>query len=229
MTTDAARRAVLDTPELIENIILCLPVKDLFAKVQRLSRSWKAVVDSSVAVQTKLWLRPQSDNVIQPAKYSNDHTFAHYSDWLQELASPMYPSGVVLNPFLRNKFGSFSSTPSSPVRESKGYPFFLIFQTRPKGVDKNDQAAVEISQSWRGMFLTEPPITTASLQVYFYKTSEQRHDAIMVDSVMRDHNGITLGLFHDICWASAPLDRRGNPGYLRGDLIAFFERFDTFT
>jgi hypothetical protein len=48
MTTDAARRAVFNTPEMLENIILFLPVRDVFAKVPRLSRSWKAVVDSSV-------------------------------------------------------------------------------------------------------------------------------------------------------------------------------------
>jgi hypothetical protein len=223
MTTDAARRAVFNTPEMLENIILFLPVRDVFAKVQRLSRSRKAVVDSSVVIQTKLWLRHQSGNVIQPTKFSNDHTFANYNDWLRKLSSPMYPSSVVPNPFLRNKFGSFRISPSSPISANIEYPFVIHLLTRSEGVDKPDQSAVEIFQSWRGMYLTEPPITTTSLRVYFQKTSEQLRNEIMVESVIRDHNGITLGLFHDMCWASIPLGRRGNPGCLRGDLIAFFE------
>jgi hypothetical protein len=121
MTTDAARRAVFDTPELLENIILFLPVTDVFAKVQRPSRSWKAVVDSSVAIQTKLWLRSQSGNVIQPTKYSNDHAFEDYL-WFQELASPMYPPNVVLNLFLRIESPSFNTSLMCPVFEVSESP-----------------------------------------------------------------------------------------------------------
>ena len=54
MTTDAARKAVFNTPELLENIIAFLPYTDILTKVKRLSRQWKDVVDSSPAIKTKL-------------------------------------------------------------------------------------------------------------------------------------------------------------------------------
>jgi hypothetical protein len=228
MTTDVARRAVFDTPELLENIILFLPVKDVFAKVQRLSRSWKAVVDSSHAIQTKLWLRSQSGTVIQPTKYSNDHAFEVH-DWFQELAYPMYPSDVVLNPFLEIDSASFYTTPMSSFFESTESPYAVTLFGRSRSVNGNDRPAVQSSHNWRNMYLTEPPITTASLRVHFRQGSGD-HSGSWIESAIRDPNGTTFGLFYDMCWASIPLDLQDSlvpsvtSGHcIRSDLFAFFQ------
>jgi len=70
MTTDAARKAVFNTSELLENIISFLPHVDIL-KTQRLSRQWKNAVDSSPSLQTKLWLKPQQLKAIQPINFTN--------------------------------------------------------------------------------------------------------------------------------------------------------------
>jgi hypothetical protein len=56
MTTDAARKAVFNTSELLENIISFLPPRDILTKVQRLSRQWKNAVESSPAIKNKFWM-----------------------------------------------------------------------------------------------------------------------------------------------------------------------------
>jgi hypothetical protein len=229
MTTDAARRAVFDTPELLENIILFLPVKDVFAKVQRLCRPWKSVVDFSHAIQTKLWLRSQSGNVIQPTKYSNDHAF-EICDWFQELASPIYPPGVVLNPFLRIEPPNFYTTLMSPFfEEDPESPCAVTLFGHSRSVNGNDRPAVQSSRNWRNMYLTEPPITTASLRVYLSQGSGDNSSS-WIESAIRDPNGITLGLFYDMSWASIPLDMQDSlvpivaSGHcIRSDILAFFQ------
>jgi hypothetical protein len=56
MTTDAARRAVFDTTELLESILVCLPPKILFG-VLRVSRRFRAIIAASVPIQEKMYLR----------------------------------------------------------------------------------------------------------------------------------------------------------------------------
>lgn len=72
MTTDAARKAVFNTPELLENIVSFLPHTDILTKVKRLSRHWNEVVDSSPVIKTELWLRPQNPTAIQPIAFTDD-------------------------------------------------------------------------------------------------------------------------------------------------------------
>ena len=56
MTTDAARKAVFNTSELLESILVCLPPKTLFG-VQRVSKQFQAVIATSIPIQEKMFLR----------------------------------------------------------------------------------------------------------------------------------------------------------------------------
>ena len=60
MTTDAARKAVLLTNELLEEIILYLPMKTIFV-VQRVCKQFKGVIATSPKIQTKMFLRLRND------------------------------------------------------------------------------------------------------------------------------------------------------------------------
>jgi hypothetical protein len=93
----------------------------------------------------------------------------------------------------------------------------------------NDRPAVQTSHNWRNMYLTEPPITTASLRVYLSQGSGD-HSGSWIASAIRDPNGITLGLFHDMSWASIPPDMQDSlvpilaSGHcIRSDIFAFFQ------
>ncbi|KAK4493805.1 hypothetical protein PRZ48_014990 [Zasmidium cellare] len=56
--TRAARDAVLNTAELLENVLLHLPARQIFT-VKRVSRRFKAAVEKSTDIQVKLLLRLQ--------------------------------------------------------------------------------------------------------------------------------------------------------------------------
>lgn len=60
MTTDAARKAVLHTNELLEEVILYLPMKTIFG-VQRVCKQFKDVIATSPKIQTKMFLRLRND------------------------------------------------------------------------------------------------------------------------------------------------------------------------
>ncbi|KAF2174138.1 hypothetical protein M409DRAFT_16408 [Zasmidium cellare ATCC 36951] len=53
----AAAARVLDTVELLEMIILDLPIRDVFSK-QRVSRRWRSTVAESIQLQQALFLKP---------------------------------------------------------------------------------------------------------------------------------------------------------------------------
>lgn len=216
MTTDAARKAVSETPELLEHIISFLPAKVIFAKVQRLSRAWKAAVESSPAIQTKLWLQPKERTVIQPASFSDGPVFSHPGSW-DTGTFPTYSHNVAVNTL------AFQGMLMNTVTlETHGmYPSFGILFDRgysPKRAltvqlcavadikARAGQPAISASYTWREMYLTDPPITTASLDVLYRYKHGLGYNVMKVPSVIRDHSGITLGLFYDMCLASVPLD-----------------------
>ncbi|KAK3623063.1 hypothetical protein LTR56_021816 [Elasticomyces elasticus] len=67
----AAQRNVLDLPELLENISLNLPIRDLLS-TQKSCKQWKATVKSSVRIQRALFFIPgtaEDINYVSP-----DHT-----------------------------------------------------------------------------------------------------------------------------------------------------------
>lgn len=53
----AALACVLDTVELFEAILICLPVRDLLL-AQRVSRRWRDVIARSIKLQRALFLVP---------------------------------------------------------------------------------------------------------------------------------------------------------------------------
>lgn len=56
MTTDAPRRAALDTTEILEHVLSFLPPRVLFV-VQRVSQQWRDTIVASPAIQEKMFLR----------------------------------------------------------------------------------------------------------------------------------------------------------------------------
>lgn len=60
MTTDAARKAVFNTSELLESILVCLPPKTIFG-VQRVSKQFQAVIATSTPIQEKMFLRVRNE------------------------------------------------------------------------------------------------------------------------------------------------------------------------
>jgi hypothetical protein len=60
MTTDGPRQAVFKTAELLENILLHLPAMNIFG-VQRVSRQFRDIVATSIAIRQKLFLKSSGE------------------------------------------------------------------------------------------------------------------------------------------------------------------------
>lgn len=102
MTTDAARKAVFNTPELLENIISFLPYGDVLTKVKRLSRQWKEVVDSSPTIKNKLWTDFSNVGAVQPTRFTDKQTFPAFPYW-GELEMPVYSHTLTFNTIFVNR------------------------------------------------------------------------------------------------------------------------------
>jgi hypothetical protein len=70
MTTDASRKAVFNTIELLEKIISLLPPFEILTKTQRVSPAWKDTIDNSPTVQILLW-RPRGIHALSPSAHSH--------------------------------------------------------------------------------------------------------------------------------------------------------------
>ena len=56
----ASVQKALETPELLELILLELPMKDLLLNAQRVCRRWKANIDGSIKLQRALFFTPET-------------------------------------------------------------------------------------------------------------------------------------------------------------------------
>lgn len=57
---NTARKSVFATGELFEGILSFLPFKTLFY-IRRVSKRWATVIDGSVTLQQKMFLRPRDE------------------------------------------------------------------------------------------------------------------------------------------------------------------------
>lgn len=98
MTTDAARQAVLQTDELLDAILVNLPMKQLFV-IQRVSKRFKAIIAAIPAIQEKMFLRPSKGPVetwtIDEATYTSAGLASDISGVRKITRTP-----VTLNPML---------------------------------------------------------------------------------------------------------------------------------
>ena len=212
MTTDAARRAVFNTPELLENIISFVPPTDILSKVQRLSRLWKEAVDSSPAIRGKLWMMVPNTTALQPTYVTNEHCAMPMFPWFN-LGTPVYSRTVTFN-----QVSSFGDSVGTLKIRFNEYPYpglrnkangdladvkevDLLFC---KAIGRPHSPAQMLRSSWRDMYLTNPPITTAVLCVSNYWGYEEHFDRGTIKLSVREHDGLTLGLLYDTLMAVLP-------------------------
>jgi hypothetical protein len=69
--TTTACDAALNTPELLEAIISFLPDRDIMAKAQRVSRTWKNAIARSPGINKILWLTPRAGKATHVTTHSS--------------------------------------------------------------------------------------------------------------------------------------------------------------
>lgn len=225
MTTDAARRAVFDTPELLENIIFFLPMTTILSKAQRVSRAWNTLIRSSHSIQTKLWLLPRDKRVLQPNQFYYDQpgTLGGLLGVMVH-GMPAYSHLDRLNPLLpwENIYIWDCVLECSPVQDSttsmRITPMGVHHQRSKTGVFsiESRKSSIGYAHSWERMQLADPPIAVVMLQLGY--GSDFPISPIKLS--LRDNGGITLGHVNDALYlASSSLTGRRIPGQY-GDYLS---------
>lgn len=222
MTTDASRKAVLNTTELLEQIILCLPAKTIFG-MQRTCKQFRDVIQDSTPIQQTIFLKPSvqpqmwkmsSDSrelewAVTPEVWRQGMKFVKCTEDEQKAVKSDGPRvlPVKMNPLFQeagvNVMGSMSlmksylDTPETSFDLSLGgTPIFDI-------------------QSWRRMLVSDPPMEHVELTLLFWhikgqKTREETVVAVPYD----DKKLLTLGSLVD-----AAMDTERRLYYADGDHI----------
>jgi hypothetical protein len=200
------------TPELLEAIISLLPVRDIFANAQRVSRTWNAVAQLP-SVQTRLWLRSPTEEVASPIKYLAGHSRSdpptlHLPSYL-----PIYSGSVAHNPTCISKAADYrtGTAVSATVdgiyhRTSLAIPRTSSYATRP---------------TWFDMQLTEPRIRIAHLHIQQPRSGPYKLYSATWASV-RDEDGLTFGTVLDIAWKVCDDFHPGLPGRDEADVVVWF-------
>ena len=204
-TTTTACDTVLNTLELLEAVISFLPMRDILSKAQAVSRTWKATIAQSPVIQTKLWLRTPTEEVLSPAGFST-HTFVfdRFADVMMELLfstnkCPVYSAKVVINPILKDAHtvGRAAERDFQPEDTSANRDL-VVHTVAFRRLQRTANAA---QPTWNSMHLTEPRITVARIWVevpLLGRSYPPGFSESGVSASVRDARGLTLGTVMDV-------------------------------
>jgi hypothetical protein len=137
-----ASSRVLDTPELLEEILHPLSRGDILVNASRVARFWHSTIFASPVIRKKLFLPNAMSQPIQPVAWDKwPHT-----------ACPVYPPTLRLNGL-------------SPLINSRGIEDFrLNYRILPTryhlGLDDGREQTDIVAPSCRSTYLTDPPCNT---------------------------------------------------------------------
>ncbi|KAK0254406.1 hypothetical protein B0A54_13182 [Friedmanniomyces endolithicus] len=172
--TNGPRVAVFMTTELLEDILILLPLKKIFV-IQRVCRQFRKVVATSVKIQQKLFLRLPGHGLLEKwtmfrIESSNSQPRLKLTRLQINGSRPtttildhdnqtcLYGAAATWNPYFSNQLAhryQFSRT---------RYPIFD--QSTHYGSDGTVFVLLG-SASWRGMYLTDQPCKTANVYLHW--------------------------------------------------------------
>ncbi|CAK3817847.1 hypothetical protein D0861_04860 [Lecanosticta acicola] len=192
MTTDGPRQAVFATAELLENIMLHLPIRTTYTS-QRVCQQFRDIVKSSVMIQQKLFIRPtlpddkvwelrrDRDEMIQFVSVPGDPSTLKE----EELRGQFRP--VRLNPLLRTRY-------QMPL-----WMFWFEDEQVEFAVDRQlNYRSLEDQGLWFCSQLTDPPCRLADIQLYWcMKQSGQNTAEGRLDARVKKPDGIRIAHLWD--------------------------------
>jgi hypothetical protein len=218
--TLTAMETALNTTELLEQILSCLPMPQSLGK-SRVCHKWKSVIDGSASLQTALFLRPREGQteVVSPSCW---HPKSDYYIHLSRLSSsmlgikdmitmemvvdaPLYHVPIELNPLMHhdNQANLHVTHEVTLFKQKSSIPIASRLHT---ALGKYNRAYVrhrfgtepltaQANSSWRSMYLTMPPITDIVLRIPTNVGSYPNPQFLRI--VVHAASGITLGLVRD--------------------------------
>lgn len=180
----AARNAVLNTAELLENVLLHLPARQLFT-MKRVSRRFKAAVERSIDVQSKLLLRLQE----------TEESWRVLGEPPSVVLIPQHPGQIFgfANAIVKvaRVNGAFFEQPteSADAMANNGGAYVRFHA----GMKRSINAFIKYGQPqpWEHMPITDPPCTSARL--YLDGIRIGRKHSFSLRAEVTNPDGITLG------------------------------------
>lgn len=179
-TSTLLQDTVLSLPELLESILVQLPMRDL-VRVQRVSHAWYDSITKSPTLQKKLFFRPILNNSLHQRRI-----------------------GVEVNPLLEELFPPFFrlSTPDNETDWNfQGLtPLDFIRRQRWFVCESRQRAVLRPDASWRRMFPSHPPPQLKNVDIMLLGCclgASQLTGAIAKEHQHLQENGARMGLIWD--------------------------------
>ncbi|KXT13584.1 hypothetical protein AC579_8093 [Pseudocercospora musae] len=181
--TTSARSKVLSTVELLEQILLGIRWNELFV-LQRVSSTWRDVIQESVLVREKMYILA-IEAPLQPTT-----SLHYYADSMKRIT---YRSDKLDTNPATKFYGSSDAGLQNPlalwaVRDLSNFIQFSI------GVEGTPEGLPNETASWRQMLLTKPPLPAISFD--FLPDDEEHRNKLTI----YNRRGITFGDVYDWTW-----------------------------
>jgi hypothetical protein len=166
---DNACYAVLSTPELLENILSCLSMRNLLTIATRISRRWNALVTDSPHLRRLLFF--QSEQSKPP-----------HSDCVEKTCNPLLAETFPLwftNPTVRFQFDAIATLPIAR-RVSRREAFLWS------------------TASWRRMLVSQPPIQKLGCWMAEYTSGDLPDDTCWKFRTLSFPEGLRMGKLYDL-------------------------------
>jgi len=210
-----AMQNTLGLPELLENIISHLPERDILCNAQRVSQHWKNIIDNSPTIQKKMYFAPAEQPALSPVDYDEDQVKIFGG-------TPIYSRTTLINPLLKGD--ERSNTAQTHFQISRDFavrtkPMKLfgrptshvhfrpnLMMAPPRiywQINAQNKDTPSPLPSWRAMYLSQPPVAIVMLMIAYHHPAppESRN---MFKVMIRDNDGINLGLVYDTLAATIP-------------------------
>lgn len=205
----------LGLPELLENIISHLPERDILCNAQRVSHHWKTIIDNSPTIQKKISFAPTEQPAISPVGYDEDEVKIFGG-------TPIYSRTTLINPLLKgqersNAKAHFQISSDFAVRmkpmklygKPTGHVHFRpnLMMAPPRiwwRINAQNKTTPSPLPSWREMYLSQTPVAIAMLMIAYHRPAPPG-SRNMFKVMIRDNDGITLGLVYETLAATMPV------------------------
>lgn len=199
-----AAAAVFNTAELLEGILLQLPFADIL-KAKRVTKAWKQLIVDSVLLCRATFLAPDGQPILVDVADTGKHA-THLSDATIFVGYPfLVQKRFRVLPFLSASRSSPGSAGQYTIYRASWFPRsrsarvplgFWAFEFE-FGRDLVSKLDGKLSTTLRSMLITQPPITALVLTLV-WKPKKPFHGFREHRLILRDDNGITIGLMQDI-------------------------------
>lgn len=175
----------LTTYELLEQILLYLDIHSLFV-LRGVSKTWLSILSRSIPLQERMFIMP-SDPPVKPI----ESTYNYYSGRTRAIYKP--------HPVQLNPCGETAGLMNQPAGRGHRIPLVtfgisdqnLFLQFEIKGIPIYDNKILYERASWRGMLITQPPITAVNFEFI-------RRDPHGGAVTVFNPKGVTFGDLHEM-------------------------------